>query len=136
MKTSVDLYVIDAVRRERKAQKVSQAMLSYGIGVSRGFVGQVESPKFETKYNIQHINEIAKFLGLLAPQVSARKTLLIQLFSTLRLRTNRSLYSSFHHFVAGSTPSNDTLPLLTNAKDIDRTRKHIPIGLYFIWHNF
>ena len=63
MKTSVDLYVIDAVRREPKAQKVSQAMLSYGIGVSRGFVGQVESPKFETKYNIQHINEIAKFLG-------------------------------------------------------------------------
>ena len=63
MKTSVDLYVIDAVRREPKAQKVSQAMLSYGIGVSPGFVGQVESPKFETKYNIQHINEIAKFLG-------------------------------------------------------------------------
>lgn len=38
-------------------------MLSFGIGVSRGFVGQVESPKYNTKYNIIHINEIAKFLG-------------------------------------------------------------------------
>lgn len=63
VKTAIDQYVIEAVRRERMAQKISQAMLSYGIGVSRGFVGQVESPKFNTKYNIIHINEIAKFLG-------------------------------------------------------------------------
>ena len=63
VKTAIDLYVIDAIRRERRAQKVSQAMLSFGIGVSRGFVGQVESPKYNTKYNIIHINEIAKFLG-------------------------------------------------------------------------
>ena len=63
MKTAIDLYVIDAIRRERRAQKVSQAMLSFGIGISRGFVGQVESPKYNTKYNIIHINEIAKFLG-------------------------------------------------------------------------
>ena len=63
MKTAIDLYVIDAIRRERRAQKVSQAMLSFGIGVSRGFVGQVESPKYNTKYNIIHIHEIAKFLG-------------------------------------------------------------------------
>lgn len=63
MKTAFDNYVIDAVRKERMAQKISQSMLSYGIGVSRGFVGQVESPKYRTKYNLNHINEIAKFLG-------------------------------------------------------------------------
>lgn len=38
-------------------------MLSFGIGVSRGFVGQVESPKHRAKYNLNHLNEIAKFLG-------------------------------------------------------------------------
>ena len=63
MVSAIDKYVIEAVRRERMAQNLSQAMLSFGIGVSRGFVGQVESPKFETKYNVNHINEIAKFLG-------------------------------------------------------------------------
>ncbi len=63
MKTPVDLYVIDAIRKERIAQKVSQAMLAYGIGVSKGFIGMAESPKYNIKYNIHHINEIAKFLG-------------------------------------------------------------------------
>lgn len=63
MKTAVDSYIIDAVRKERTSQKISQTMLSFGIGVSRGFVGQVESPKHRAKYNINHINEIAKFLG-------------------------------------------------------------------------
>lgn len=63
MKTPVDLYVIDAIRKERIAQKVSQAMLAYGIGVSKGFIGMAESPKYNIKYNIHHINEIAKYLG-------------------------------------------------------------------------
>ena len=35
----------------------------YGIGVSKGFIGMAESPKYNIKYNINHINEIAKFLG-------------------------------------------------------------------------
>lgn len=63
MKTPVDLYIIDAVRKARRAQHVSQTMLSYGIGVTRGFVGQVESPRHRAKYNLNHLNEIAKFLG-------------------------------------------------------------------------
>lgn len=63
MKTPIDIYVIDAIRKKRMAQKVSQAMLAYGIGVSRGFIGMAESPKYDIKYNIYHINEIAKFLG-------------------------------------------------------------------------
>ena len=63
MKTAFDNYVIEAVRKERMTQKVSQAMLAYGIGVSHGYIGQVESPKYRTKYNLNHINEIAKFLG-------------------------------------------------------------------------
>lgn len=57
------MYIIDRVREIRIQQGVSQSMLAYGIGVSPGFVGQVESPKFPTKYNLNHINEIAKFLN-------------------------------------------------------------------------
>lgn len=63
MKTPFDIYIVDAVRKKRRAQKVSQTMLSFGIGLSRGFVGQVESPKHPAKYNLNHLNEIAKFLG-------------------------------------------------------------------------
>lgn len=63
MKTPIDLYVIQAVRRERMAQRISQAMLAYGIGLSKSFIGMAESPKYSNRYNLHHINEIAKFLG-------------------------------------------------------------------------
>ncbi|WP_262908254.1 hypothetical protein [Alistipes senegalensis] len=38
-------------------------MLAFGIGVSKSFIGQAESPKCDIKYSPHHINEIAKFLG-------------------------------------------------------------------------
>ncbi|MDE6070756.1 MAG: helix-turn-helix transcriptional regulator [Alistipes sp.] len=63
MISAIDQYVIDAVRKERRAQNVSQAMLGAWIGVSRGFISQVESSKTPTKYSSKHLNEIAKFLG-------------------------------------------------------------------------
>lgn len=56
MITPIDQYVIDAVRKERRAQKISQAMLATGIGVSKGMISQAESPKYNTKYNFSHIN--------------------------------------------------------------------------------
>ena len=44
VKTAFDNYVIEAVRKERMAQKVSQAMLAYGIGVSHGYIGRWKVP--------------------------------------------------------------------------------------------
>lgn len=38
-------------------------MLAFGIGKSRGFIGQVESVKCATKYSLTDLNEIAKYLG-------------------------------------------------------------------------
>ena len=63
MISAIDQYIIDAVRKERRAQNVSQAMLGAWIGVSRGFISQVESPKCDVKYSVTHLNEIAKYLG-------------------------------------------------------------------------
>lgn len=63
MITAIDQYVIDAIRKERKAQKVSQSMLAFGIGISKGFISQAESPKCDVKYSLRHINDIAKYLG-------------------------------------------------------------------------
>ena len=51
-KSAFDIYVSAAVRKERMAQRVSQATLAYGIGVSDGFISQVESPKNPSKYNL------------------------------------------------------------------------------------
>lgn len=60
----IDQYIIDAIRKERKRQNVSQSILAYGIGVSKSFIGQVESPKCDIKYSLNHINKIAKYLDV------------------------------------------------------------------------
>lgn len=62
-KSEFDLYVSAAVRQKRIARDVTQADLAIGIGVSDGFISQVESPKSPSKYNLNHLNKIAKFLG-------------------------------------------------------------------------
>ncbi len=62
IKSKIDTYVIEAIRHERMAQNISQAMLAFGIGKSRGFIGNIENPTKKTHYNLQHINDIAKFL--------------------------------------------------------------------------
>jgi transcriptional regulator with XRE-family HTH domain len=41
---------------------MSQRNLSYELNVSEGFIGQVESHKYRAKYNISHLNELAKIL--------------------------------------------------------------------------
>ena len=56
MKTPIEQYVIDKVREKRLAQKMSQATLAYCLGVSRGFIGDVENPNQRAKYNLNHIN--------------------------------------------------------------------------------
>ncbi|MDR2885208.1 MAG: helix-turn-helix domain-containing protein [Rikenellaceae bacterium] len=59
MKTEVEQWVIDKVRKIRIERRISQAELALKLGVSRGFIGDVENPKKRAKYNLNHINEIA-----------------------------------------------------------------------------
>jgi transcriptional regulator with XRE-family HTH domain len=60
MKSKIDLYVINKVKEKRLAKGWSQFYLADELGMSSGFVGQAESPKYPTKYNLQHINKLAK----------------------------------------------------------------------------
>ncbi|WP_343703981.1 helix-turn-helix transcriptional regulator [Chitinophaga sp.] len=56
----IDQYIIDVVREKRKALKMSQDELAERLGVSKGFIGNVESPKYIDKYSTAQINELAK----------------------------------------------------------------------------
>lgn len=60
MKAPIELFVIKQVRKKRKAFKYTQAELSDRLGASNGFVGQVESKKCPQKYNLLHLNALAK----------------------------------------------------------------------------
>lgn len=59
----IDLFVINKVKMYREAKGISQEALAYHLGVSPGFIGQVESPKYRAKYNLTHLNLAAKLFG-------------------------------------------------------------------------
>jgi len=58
--SSVEQYVIDKVREKRIEKGWSQKDLAYEIDLSISFIGDVESPKCRAKYNLNHINTLAK----------------------------------------------------------------------------
>ena len=60
MKSAVDKFVINKIREKRIQEKVSQRGLAAILGCSDGFIGQVESDKYETKYSVYQIFLIAK----------------------------------------------------------------------------
>lgn len=60
--TSIELYVIEQVKKRRTALNIVPRALSIQIGLEESFVGLVENPKNGTKYNFNHLNEIAKIL--------------------------------------------------------------------------
>jgi transcriptional regulator with XRE-family HTH domain len=58
--TAIEQYVIDKVKEKRLAKKISQANLARMLEVSEGFIGNIENPNYRDKYNLNHLNELAK----------------------------------------------------------------------------
>ncbi len=58
--TPIDQFVIDKVREMRKERGYSQRELANLLDMSYGFIGDVESPKEPAKYNLTHLNALAK----------------------------------------------------------------------------
>ncbi|MGE7774238.1 helix-turn-helix domain-containing protein [Chitinophaga sp. NPDC101104] len=56
----IDLYVINKVRELREKAGMRQTDLSQHLGLADSFVSNVESEKQRHKYNIRHLNELAK----------------------------------------------------------------------------
>lgn len=61
--TSIDLFIIDAVRSRREALGITPNKLSLMIGLNRNFVYRIETLEFKEKYTPHHLNEIAKVLS-------------------------------------------------------------------------
>ena len=59
-RSKIDQYVIDAVKEMREKNKISQNDLSFEMGFSESFVGHIENPNRRDKYNLKHINMLAK----------------------------------------------------------------------------
>ena len=59
-RSKVEEYAIQKVKEKCNQADMSQAELSYRLGFSTGFVGQAESSKYSTKYNLNHLNKLAQ----------------------------------------------------------------------------
>lgn len=57
---NIDWYIINKVRDLRIMRGMSQEELAINLGISRGFIGHIESPQFVSKYSMVQLNEIAK----------------------------------------------------------------------------
>jgi transcriptional regulator with XRE-family HTH domain len=60
--SKIEQYVINAVRKKRIEKGISQKELAYMLDVSIGFIGNIENPEYRAKYNLNHLNELAKIL--------------------------------------------------------------------------
>lgn len=63
MKTEIDQYIVDKVLKLRKEQSLSQRDLAFFIQVDKSFIASGENPNSRAKYNVKHLNEIAKALN-------------------------------------------------------------------------
>jgi len=61
--TDIEQYVIDRVKEKRIEAGLTQAVLSVAMELNPKFVGNVERPKTDDKYNINHLKKIAEILG-------------------------------------------------------------------------
>ena len=59
-KTRFDIAVADRVREMRMKRGFTQRYIADALGVSPGFIGQVESINNETKYSLNQLNRLAK----------------------------------------------------------------------------
>jgi len=58
-KSDIEAYVINRVKEMRVKANLSQSELAVELNVSNGFIGQAESSKSPSKYNLNHLNQLA-----------------------------------------------------------------------------
>lgn len=61
-KTPLEAYIVDIVKEKRKERNLKQEDLAKFLGVSVGYIGQIESKKLKSMYSHQQLNELAKYL--------------------------------------------------------------------------
>ena len=61
-KSKFELAVIQKVKEFREYRELGQRDIAAILGVTEGFIGQIESPNSASKYNLNHLNTLAKEL--------------------------------------------------------------------------
>lgn len=104
----IDLYLIDRVRDLRTKRKVSQVKLSIALGLAEGAVSKIENPKQRAKYNIRHINLLARALSCTPADLLPNKPLKFDIVKVkLRILKDRQPDGKPNYEVISKTPISD-----------------------------
>jgi transcriptional regulator with XRE-family HTH domain len=60
MISPIDEFVIKRVKALRQERKMSQSTLAFEMEFPTSFIAQIESGKYEKKYNVSHLNKLAR----------------------------------------------------------------------------
>jgi transcriptional regulator with XRE-family HTH domain len=63
MISPIDRYVIQQVKAFRQDRKLSQSKLAFEMDLPTSFIAQIESGKYEKKYNVSHLDMLARILN-------------------------------------------------------------------------
>ncbi len=63
MRNTIDTYVIEKVKEMRKAKCIKQQEIADWLEVDKSYIARIESSKYDKKYSVSQLNEIAKLLG-------------------------------------------------------------------------
>jgi len=74
-KSEIELFVINKVKEMRIKAHLSQAELAIKLDLSVGFLGHIESPRKPAKYNLNHINKLAKIFNCSPQEFLPEKSL-------------------------------------------------------------
>ncbi|TMI94623.1 MAG: helix-turn-helix transcriptional regulator [Bacteroidetes bacterium] len=58
--TKIEKYIIENVKEKRLEFGFTQIVLSQKLNMTDSFVGHVETPNRRAKYNVNHLNALAK----------------------------------------------------------------------------
>jgi transcriptional regulator with XRE-family HTH domain len=72
MKSAIDLFVINKVKEKRKELNISQRGIADILGCSAGFIGEVESDNYVTKYSVHQLSLLPKNLNVRFQSFSLR----------------------------------------------------------------
>lgn len=59
-KTRFELAVIERVTERRRLLGLTQEYIAEVLGLTQGFIAQIESPNSASKYNLNHLNKLAR----------------------------------------------------------------------------
>lgn len=72
----IERYIISRIKEIRESKGISQTSLSLTIGKGTSFISDIEAPSKKAKYNIVHLNLIAKALGCSPKDLWPEKSIL------------------------------------------------------------